>query len=144
MNNKRVKRIFLFASIILFAVSLTQKCYCTTGTCSDSFIVFILGIFGLLYPGVNWTWLANPLLLGAWIFIFRNPKISLLLSFSSTFLAAIFLMFGEILENENGQYRQIIAYKAGYWLWLASHVCMLIINVWSQRISSLSLRHSTM
>ncbi len=136
MASKQIKRIFLLISIILFAASLTQKSYCTTGSCSDSSAVFIFGVFGLLYPGVNWTWLANPLLLGAWIFIFRNPKISLLLSFISTFLAAIFLMFGEILENENGQYMQIIAYKAGYWLWLTSHTCILLSHLISRRLGN--------
>jgi hypothetical protein len=138
MTQKQIKRIFLLLSIILFAASLTQKCYCTTGVCGDSIAAFIFGFFGLAYPLATWTWLANPLLLGAWIFIFRGPKISFILSLSSTLIAASFLLFDQIIDNENGQYKQIISYEAGYWLWLSSHVCLLMVNVWVRRSASLS------
>ena len=136
MTQKQITKIFLSLSILLFASALTQKCYCTTGLCSDSIAVFIFGIFGLAYPLATWTWLANPLLLGAWIFIFRNPKISFFLSLSSTLIAASFLLFDQIIDNENGQYKQIISYRAGYWLWLCSHLCLLLINVWVRRMAS--------
>lgn len=133
MNSNRLKKILLFTSIILFAFSLTQKAYCTTGLCSDSVAVFIFGFFGLAYPLATWTWLANPLLLGAWIFLLRNPKISIFLSICSTLIAASFLLFDQIIDNENGQYKQIISYQAGYWLWLASHTLILIANFISRR-----------
>lgn len=135
MNSKPLKKILLFASIILFAFSLTQKAYCTTGVCSDSIAVLIFGFFGLAYPLATWTWLANPLLLGAWIFLLRNPRISLYLSICSTLLAASFLLFDQIIDNENGQYKQIISYQAGYWVWLLSHGLILSANMLQQQIS---------
>lgn len=127
------KKSFLLISILLLIASLTQKAYCTSVMCGDSIIIFLFGIFGLMYPMAGWTWLANPLLLGAWISIFRHPKISFYLSLFSTLIAASFLLCDQIIDNENGQYRKIISYKAGYWLWLASHACILIVNIWSRR-----------
>lgn len=120
----------LIISIVLFLISLTQKCYCTTGNCSDSIMVLLIGWLGAFSGGAAITWFANPALLVSWLTFTKSANTSLIASFIASFFAVIFLMFGTITANESGQDQPIIAYRAGYWLWLASSVVMLVANLY--------------
>ena len=116
-------------SILLLIIALTQKSYCTAGTCGDSILTFMLGGFGILFfGGASFCWLANPLLIASWVFR-NNNKLSTILSLLSTLIALSFLLFDEIIDNEGGVYRKIIAYQLGYWLWVSSNMVMLIGNL---------------
>jgi len=128
LSEKSAKRVVLIISIGLLISSLTQKCYCTTTLCNDSSFVFLLGPLGFFYSWAGATWLANPLLITSWIVINRNPKMSLITSLLATILSLCFLLFHKILDNENGDVREITGYQLGYWLWVASSVSMLIGN----------------
>ena len=125
-EDKKLKNIFLSISILLFIFSLTQKCYCTTSVCSDSIMVFILGWAALLKGGAGISWIANPLLLAAWIKLKKNLKASMFLSMFGVLMSLSFLLFDSIIDNENGQNKEIISYQAGYWLWVSSAVVMLV------------------
>ena len=125
-EDKKLKKIFIIISALLFLLSLTQKCYCTTTQCGDSIMVFLLGWGALLSGGAGIPWLANPLLIGAWFMLNRNLKASMFLSVFAMLLSLSFLLFDSIIDNEGGQAHQIISYKAGYWLWSSSCFCMLI------------------
>ena len=113
------------ASIILFAISLTQPCYCTGSTCSDSIMVFLLGWAGMFQSAAAWTWLANPLLFSAWMILHRSCRSSMLLATGAFLFSFSFLLFGQVLANESGQSQVITARKAGYWIWLFSCGVML-------------------
>ena len=113
------------ASIVLFVISLTQKCYCTTTSCSDSIMVFLLGWAAIFSTGAGLCWFANPLLLAAWIVIKKNIKVAMFLSVFSFLLALFFLVFDQIVDNEGGIAHPIISYNVGYWLWTASHLVMV-------------------
>ena len=113
------------ASIIIFLVSLTQKCYCTTTNCSDSIMVLLLGWAAIFSTGAGLSWFANPLLLAAWIMIKKNLKAAMFLSVFSFLLALFFLVFDQIVDNEGGIAHPIISHNAGYWLWVFSHLVML-------------------
>jgi hypothetical protein len=136
-RDTRLKNIFLIASITLFVLSLTQKCYCTTSTCSDSIMVLILGWFALMSGGAGISWIANPLLFFAWYKLKRNLKVSMFLSMFAILMSLSFLLFDSIVDNENNQQKEIVAYKAGYWLWLSSTAVMVIGTY------TLMLRHNT-
>ena len=129
MTNQTLRRITLYLSICLFLGSLTQKAYCTSDSCGDSIMVFILGPFAVLLGGAGFTWLANPLLIFAWIVNNKHPKMVMIASLLSTVIAISFLTFHQIIEDEAGNYRQIISYKLGYWLWVASAATMLFGTV---------------
>lgn len=52
-KNHRLNNPFIITSISLFALSLTQKCYCSTSNCTDSFLVFLLGGLAVLMGGAG-------------------------------------------------------------------------------------------
>ncbi|MBK6640332.1 MAG: hypothetical protein IPG39_03425 [Bacteroidetes bacterium] len=125
-EDEKISKKVIIVSIILFVLSLTQECYCTTSNCSDSIMVFLLGWAAIFSTGAGLCWFANPLLLMSWIFLKKNLKLAMFLSVASFLLALFFLVFDSIIDNENGGSHQIVSYKAGYWLWVASHAVMLI------------------
>ncbi|MBL7915437.1 MAG: hypothetical protein JNL49_10375 [Bacteroidia bacterium] len=89
-------------------------------------MVFLIGWAAIFSTCAGLCWFANPLLLMSWIFLKKNLKLSMFLSVASFLLALFFLVFDSIVDNENGGSHQIVSYKAGYWLWVASHAVMLI------------------
>lgn len=128
-KNNNIQKIGLFISLGTFAVSLTQKCYCTTAQCGDSLAVFISGAFGVFFGGAALVWLANPLLILSWILALRKPKWSLMFSVLALGIALLFLGFPSIIDNEGGHRNQIISYEPGYWLWVASMAAIVAVNV---------------
>lgn len=136
IEDLKLKNIFLTISAVLFALSLTQKCYCTISTCSDSIMVFILG-WAAAFSGAGITWLANPLLFASWALLKKKLKTAMILSSAAALLSLFFLMFSSITDNENNQAKEIVSYQPGYWLWMGSCVVMLIGTF------TLMLRHNT-
>ena len=126
MEDKKLKKIILLSSIVLFVLSLTQKCFCTTTQCSDSVMVFLLGWAALFSGAAGLSWLANPLLIAAWLLLKKNLKISMFMSVLAFLLSLFFLLIDSVVDNENGGSHQVIAYKPGYWLWVMSSTCMLL------------------
>jgi hypothetical protein len=64
-------------------------------------------------------WLANPMLLAAWVFFFAGKnKIALLLGIVASAFMVAFLFRHTVVAGE--YHYKIIGYGAGYWLWLAS------------------------
>lgn len=125
-----VRRIIIAISVGLFLFSLTRQCYCTTTTCSDSIMVFLLGGLGLFMSGAALAWLANPLIIFSWIHTKRKSKHSLTLSALAVLMCLSFLLFDTVLDNEAGHSNKIIEYKLGYWLWTLSAVVMLLGNIY--------------
>ncbi len=124
MNDQRIMKVVLTTSMLCFALSLTQKCYCTTTSCSDSFMVFILGWAAVFSGGAGITWLANPLLFASWFFLKRKLEVSMFLGSFAFLVTLFFLMFGSVVDNEGGTTHQVVSYKPGYWLWVTSSACM--------------------
>jgi hypothetical protein len=131
MKNKSQK-LFLFLSIVLYLISLTQKSYCTVGgTCEyfSGLLNLIFGWFGVFMLHIpTFPWLANPLLLVSWILFRKKPKASFILSIVAFILMLSFLLVDEIITNEAGTKSKVVSYELGYWLWLLSSFIMLIGN----------------
>lgn len=93
--------------------------------------------FGLLTVGWLavlmgvYAWLANPLLLAAWIAyrFCRSPTIPVALSLGALCFALSFLLHDEILSNEAGQYSRITSIELGYWIWIAS-ISTMVLSPW--------------
>lgn len=132
MADEKIKKYIRVTSIVLFAASLTQKCYCTTSNCGDSLPVLLIGWLGMFSGGATLTWLANPFLFISWILVPKNLKSAMIFSTLAGLFSMGFLMFDAVVDSEAGHVNQIIAYKAGYWLWLSSCWVMLIGSFWLQ------------
>ena len=127
-SDTSIKKISLFSSIGLLMVSLTQKSFCTQSGCDDySIFTFLFGGLGFFLSPAGLTWLANPLVIAAWV----NNKLqrSLIYSLLALLLSVSFLFFNKVVIDEAGLYSKIIGYKLGYWLWLASMAVMAVGNI---------------
>ncbi|MFN0047740.1 MAG: hypothetical protein ACKVOU_01305 [Cytophagales bacterium] len=129
-NTKNIGRFTVGASMTLFTISLTQKCYCTSEICGDSIAVFFVGMIGIFYGGATLVWLANPVILVAWILTIKNSKVAIYMSIVALATCVSFLFFDSIIDDEGGNVRKIISYGAGYWLWTASAAALVIGNIY--------------
>jgi len=125
----RLSKVLTIASVIVFAVSLTQDAYYIDRedprAYSAAWMLLLIGWLGLL-DGI-FAWLANPVLFAAWIFSFAGKKkLALLFApLASVFMVA-FLFRQSIIVSEAPTYAKITGYGAGYWLWLTSAMLAII------------------
>jgi len=119
----RLPKIITLLSVIVFAASLTQKCFYTDGhnpkVWPPGWYLLLISLIGVFY-GI-FEWLANPVLLAAWVFSLAGKnKIALLLGIVASALMVAFLFRHTIVASEAPTHAKIIGYGAGYWLWLTS------------------------
>ena len=122
--------VVLYLSLGLFLISLTQPAFYIDRSDYDAWSspIGLLLVGWLPILGGEWSslpWLANPLIFLSWILIQKNQKAFLWTGLLAVLLAVSFLGVDEIMSSEAPTYSKITAYKAGYWLWLASMVCFL-------------------
>ena len=110
----------LILSIALFVFSLFNYCFCTRNGCRTSIEAFVMGWLAMLAGGAPIAWLANPLLIIAWILLARDKKASWILALAAFIFCLSFLRFHIIIEDEAGHYNPILKVRLGYWLWLSS------------------------
>jgi hypothetical protein len=128
--SRRLPKIVIVASIIVFAAALTQDGYYIDAenprAWSPGWGLLLFGWLGLL-DGV-FAWLANPLLLSAWIFSFvGKKKLALALAIPAPLFMLGFLFRDTIISSEAPTYSKITGHGTGYWLWLAS-ACLTILG----------------
>lgn len=124
MKNPRI--ILLIISITLFVFSLPMKTYCVDNDCGDYFNglgALLVGFLGILFEGgAAIAWLANPLIIIAWVLPIRWIGIKFISGCIAIFFALYFLTFDEILKNEAGHMGTITGYASGYWFWTSSMI----------------------
>lgn len=113
-------------SVGIYLLSLVFPCYSTGSTNSQSIMALTMGWIGMLSGGAAICWLANPLLWTAWILFTRKPRVAMFFSMGAFLMAFFFLLFTEVVANENNQTQRITERKLGYWLWLGSTFVMLV------------------
>ncbi|MGD1847442.1 MAG: hypothetical protein ACFB10_18795 [Salibacteraceae bacterium] len=126
-------------SILLFIVSLTFPAFCTNGggdPCVKSLTCLLLGWGGLFHAGASIAWLANPMLILAWILTPKNRSMALAFSATALVLMLAFLLFDEVKTKESGTYSVIIRYHYGYWFWLSSSSALTLGLVILQFLSN--------
>src|ERR1700712_640489 len=131
-SQNRNNNLVLLISIVLFALSLSQKCFCTEGACGqdwEGIALLISGCIGVFACPAWLVWLANPLLLFSWIYFNKKPQRSLVLNSISFLVAISFLFFREIITDEAGNRQPITGYQIGYWLWVTSSLILLFGNI---------------
>jgi len=128
-ENKFLK-IVRYTTLWLFIFSLTQKSYCMEGDCGTfggGFLCLFFGWIALLFLGVNYiSWLANPLLIIAWLSLKQVSIVSIICSGLAIILCFSFLSVPELLRDEGGNWAPITGYHLGYWLWAASMIILFI------------------
>jgi hypothetical protein len=130
MNLK--KNIPFFISLAFFLFSLTQVAYKTdysdqSANEASSLLIFLIGWLGIVFIPYGIPWLANPLLIIAWI-LFLRRKIGgpVILSLLASLFSASFLLLDKMPANEAPTYANITAIGLGYWLWLLSCITFFI------------------
>ncbi len=119
-------------SIIAFAVALTQDGFYIDDP-DPKDLTWTLGL-GLLVFGWNSVlsgeiaWMANPMLLLAWIsYVIGKNQISLTFAVISLILMVTFRLRKKFISSEEAStFLKIIGYGPGYWLWLSSGVLAFI------------------
>jgi len=128
-NNRKksiVKIVVLTAGIGLYVASLFGEAYCTDYECAPAIMALLVGWMGAIMLGAGISWLANPLLVIAWILLARNKKNALVFGLMALIFALLFLSFKTIMGDEAGHYRDIVSVGTGYWLWVASCVTTFV------------------
>jgi len=116
-------RAILAASLVLFLLCLTQDGFVVDGdnprAWSQAGYLLLLGWLGLLAGIV--AWLANPLLIAAWIaFALRSHRAALALGIAALLCALSFLAVDTVMVSEAPSFAKVTGLGLGYWLWIAS------------------------
>jgi hypothetical protein len=116
-------------SVALFLLCLTQDGYYVEGpdprAWASPAVLLSMGWLGV-FEGV-FAWLANPLLLAAWISLaLGHQRIALETAAAAVAFALSFFTVDTILVNEAGGNARVTGVGAGYHLWVAS---MLVVVV---------------
>lgn len=129
--SRKISISLLILSVLLFAISLSQKTYCIDENCGENwsgFAILFSGIFGVLSGGACFAWFANPLIFISWI-TFKKNKTSLIFSIIALIVGISFLFFDEIIKDEAMNYGKITGYNLGFYLWNFSFLAMVVANV---------------
>ena len=140
LNRNNILKLFLTTSLLLFIISLTQDAYRAGGQYAGSFACVIVGWMGVPIGGTwaNITWLANPILVIAWIGFISDRKTSLICSSVAFILSLSFLFCSEVTQNEAGSSSHINGYAIGYYLWLSSSFLLIGGNIILLKLESQS------
>jgi hypothetical protein len=123
-------RAYAGVSILLFALSLTQRGFYTDRDAGDgwqpSIAILLTGCLGVC-TGIP-AWLANPAVIASWILMQNRTKrrMAVICAAGSILIALTFLMQKKILVDEAGNDATITGYGLGYWMWIASMAVSLI------------------
>ena len=146
---RKVKRILVRISILLFIISLIPPAYYIDNpgnveAWSNGYELVLIGWLGtVMGGGAAFAWLANPLIILSWIFFFRNLKLSMWAGILATLFAASFLLFNTVIGSEAPAYYKIIAVKPGYWLWLTNIGAFAVLTVVVYTRQQLHFIHKT-
>jgi hypothetical protein len=125
-------RTYWWISLGLFAISLLCDGFYVDGPSprawSLGFGELIVGWYAAL-EGV-YAWLANPLLLVAWItFRSKSPAVSSICTVAALWAMGSFLSVHRIEVSEAGNSARITGYGVGYWIWILCGFVLLAGNM---------------
>jgi hypothetical protein len=129
--NFSVSRNLLLLSVGTYVVCLQMTAFCLSGGCFSSWFVLVYGWVTMGTHSSHLIWLANPILLVAWLAIATSLRYratgdrvpALVLSGLALVVAACFrLPLGVRPPSDAGVPVGVSHRAAGYWPWLASMV----------------------
>ncbi|KUJ50958.1 hypothetical protein [Chryseobacterium sp. JAH] len=130
------KKVIVF-NLIIFVSSLFFTAFTVVDLGKSenykSILIFLFGIISFLGGGILefFVWSANIWFFVS-IFFFFKKKYSLSITFSTiaTITALSFIFWNNILISENGRKGIINTLEAGYFLWIAAFLSLLISGVY--------------
>ncbi len=114
-------------SALLFILALIFPTYEVENKSSDymqGFGLLLVGWLSIFSGSLIICWLANPMLLMAWVL--PNFKIKRIFALAAVLCALYFLNFETMIINEAGHKGQITSYGLGYYFWVASMLIYFI------------------
>lgn len=131
MKPVSIPSLFRLLSVALYVICLPLEGVCTNGECGIGILYLIFGALGFFLSVTNLAWLANVALFIAWANLTSGiTRLGMAGAVLAPILATLPLMMPDIVSNEGGVPTRIDGYGAGYWLWLASTVVMLLGYLW--------------
>lgn len=139
----RFERMFVVASLVMYALSCCLPVYADSGECFEGLFSLLFGVLGLLVSadgffrvlhdggcvdfGLLWNfvWLANPAYFLAIMLLRRRRRAALALSAAAVLLALSFCFCDRLIVSESGTQGRVGAKAVGYYLWTASFVVLL-------------------
>jgi len=127
----RNPKVYVFASLIVYVISLTQPAISSTeleDKTLSGIATLVMGGLSILGGGIfEWIiWLANPLYFLSVILFFNKKGQAKVLSLVSTTVALSFIAWKKILVSESGRLGEIDSLDLGYWLWTLSLMTLTI------------------
>lgn len=133
MHRRLTSRNLLLASLVAYLACLPFNSFCVSEECGKwpGWGVLFMGWMELiLHTEAGVSWLANPILLVAWVSILFRWRIwAWVFSVTALLLGIGFLGVDEIIVDEGGALRSVTGYAAGYWLWLVS-MALAVAAAW--------------
>jgi hypothetical protein len=139
---KMVAVCFLLLSLALYMSSLFQTAFCLDPTglqgnpatdCFHGWAALVWGGIGVVSAAANLTWLANPILLFAWLVILVGVRrVSIAFCLVAFAIAATFAATQTVTRPPStAELRDaaLLSLGVGYWLWLASIATALIAAI---------------
>lgn len=122
MLNDRKKLVGML--VLMYLASLLFDGFCYHGTnCEPGWGILLFGFLGLVVGG-QISWLANPLIIPAWLLLLVDSKasdrVSLTLWVVAFFVGNAFLFQGVNTSEAGGPLQQVTSLGIGYWLWMGS------------------------
>lgn len=117
----------LFLSLFFFILAIIFPTYCIENRCSDyldGLGLVLIGWLSILNEDLFICWLANPLLLLAWVL--PNIKVKRIFACVAVLCALYFLNFETMIINEAGHKGKITSYGLGYYFWITSMIVYFI------------------
>ena len=131
MRSVRMSRILLFSSLAAYLLCMLLPPYATDHGGQDqpnSIVLLLLGWFGISAGYLEW--LANPMLLVAWLSIASYRHLSAVGSaLLAMGLSIVFSFRDSVITGELDSLARVTELKAGYWLWVVSAVFALSASV---------------
>jgi hypothetical protein len=126
VEKSKFKSFILITAFGLFTISLFSPAFCTKSETILGIFAFLFGWFNLINGGIAFFWLANPLLIIAWILISKNRKSAWIISLMATIVSLLFMKYNFLTVSQVTQINSIVEIKQGYWFWLSSCVITFI------------------
>lgn len=124
MQSRKLSLGLLLLSVVVYAAALVQEeAFCVDGQCANwpGYAILLFGALALGDNPANLAWLANPLLLVAWIATWLGRRaLAVIAGLAALALAVSFFFAGTVITNEAGIANPVTGMRLGYWLWLAS------------------------